>query len=144
MTTMRAKKSTIPFCPKCGGKEFVTKLSIYSETWKCELCKIKFDFSEFPKTNIPLNIDADVDLNQPLDPTKILKNWPVLGPARKIFFEQEENKIRITSDLDSFKSFLASPKIQSMLPESLGKKRCNQIGHIDLDKGTIDSINFDL
>ena len=141
---MSAKKSTIPFCPNCGGKEFVTKLSIYSETWKCELCKIKFNFSEFPKTNIPLNIDADEYQNRLLDPAKIWENWPVLGPARKIFFEQEENKIRITSDLDSFKSFLASPEIKSMLPESLGKKRCNQLGHIDLDKGTIDSMDFDL
>lgn len=140
MTTISLKKNSKPFCPKCGRKEFVNKLTAYFEIWKCESCKIKFDFSDFPKKNISLN----GDINITLDPTKNRENWPVLGPARKIFFEQEENKIRITSDLDSFKSFFASPELQSMLPASLGKKRCNQIGHLDLEKGTIDSINIDL
>ena len=137
---MSLKKNSKPFCPKCGRKEFVNKLTVYFEIWKCESCKIKFDFSDFPKKNISLN----EGINIPLGPAKILENWPVLDPARKIFFEQEKNEIRITSDLDSFKSFFASPELQSMLPASLGKKRCNQIGHIDLDKGTIDSIDFDL
>lgn len=64
---------------------------------------------------------------------------PLLSPVRKVFFEQDKNRIKLIADLESFNSFIISPEIQSLLPTSLGKKHCNQSGHIDLDKGTIDS-----
>lgn len=142
-----SKKNKIPFCPVCGKVDYVSILHKYFEKWKCTRCKIIFDFSSYPFDDFPLNtsISGTAKNLTIIDPAKInlgLARKAVGYPARTVLIDQNIGKIKLTSDIVSFKRLLASKDLLSLIPNSIGDNNVTQSGEIDLDNGTINPVEY--
>ena len=142
-----SKKNKIPFCPVCGKVDHVSILDKYFEIWKCTACKIKFDFSSYDFVDFRpdiaiLNHAKNLTIIGPAKSNLGLARKAVVYPVRRVLIDQITGKIKLTSDIDSFKKLIASKDLLSLFPNSLGNNNVTQSGEIDLDNGTMNPVEY--
>lgn len=137
-------KNKIPFCPVCGKVENVRVLNRHFEKWLCVGCNIRFHFTE----HIPLQWTVklkSMSLMQPMVPAKInlaKTKMNFVDPSRRILIEKHDNKIKLTSSIESFNELLSTKDLLTLLPKSFGDEKGTQAGEIDLDNGTINPVKY--
>jgi hypothetical protein len=122
---MNLKNKNTPFCPKCGKKESVEIIAVYLDFWKCESCKIQFDFSELGQTRFKILDPSQIMLQSTiLNPIRILGPSIILDPSKKVQnpFEQDISKIHKKIDKNLLKSNKLMSKSSRLKIKGMGKK----------------------